>query len=153
MRILVLSDSHKRISYILDAIEAEPTAKTVYFLGDGIYDIEEAASIFPDRTYITVTGNCDFSSGYPQRDIREIGGKRILATHGYAEHVKDGIYELQIDAVDEHCSIALFGHTHEPMTKYCDGLYIMNPGSIRDGSYGVIDIINSQVICITKRLY
>lgn len=152
MRILVLSDAHGRLSYILDAIEAEPTAQYVYYLGDGIAQLEEAAQLHPEKTYITVTGNCDFSSKYPQRDIRELGGKRIFATHGYIEHVKDGLYDLRIDANDEHCTIVLYGHTHEPKSEYVAGLYLFNPGSIRDGNYGVIDIIGKDVMCINKHL-
>jgi predicted phosphodiesterase len=49
MRILVLSDSHKHIANLIDAINNEPTAEIVYFLGDGTYEMEEVLEIFTDK--------------------------------------------------------------------------------------------------------
>ena len=45
-------------------------------------------------------------------------------------------------AREEKANILLFGHTHQAMTDYDDGLYIMNPGSCSGyyATYGVIDI-------------
>ena len=36
----------------------------------------------------------------------------------------------------------LFGHTHQALTEYHDGLYLMNPGSCHGyyATYGYIDI-------------
>ena len=153
MRILVLSDSHRHNFNLFTAITEEPTAEVVYFLGDGANEFEEAQLIYgKEQAFIGVRGNCDLSSSLPERDIRTICGKRILATHGYVQNVKFGLTDLQLEAVSEKCDIVLYGHTHIPYSTYKDGIYYFNPGSLRDGCYGVVDITDNGIICINKKL-
>ncbi len=153
MRILVLSDSHKDSFALFEAIDREPTAEYVYFLGDGVSEAEDAAAYYGDKKqFVIVRGNCDFCSEYPARDVRTINGIKILATHGYAENVKYGLYNLENDARGLSCSVAVFGHTHTPFERFIDGLYLFNPGSIHDGEYGVIDIIDGQLLLTNKKL-
>lgn len=153
MRILVLSDSHRHNFNLFSAITEEPTAEVVYFLGDGANEFEEAQLIYgKEQAFIGVRGNCDSFTSLPERDIRTIGGKKILATHGYLQNVKFGLTDLQLEAVSEKCDIVLYGHTHIPLNTYKDGIYYFNPGSLRDGCYGVVDITTNGVICINKKL-
>lgn len=153
MRILVLSDSHRHNMNLFSAITEEPTAEVVYFLGDGANEFEEASCVYGKKqAFIGVRGNCDLSSFLPERDIRVICDKRILATHGYLQNVKFGLTDLQLEAVSEHCDIVLFGHTHKPESIYKDGIYYFNPGSLRDGCYGVVDITSNGIMCINKKL-
>ena len=153
MRILVLSDSHRHNFNLFTAITEEPTAEVVYFLGDGANEFEEAKLIYGrEQAFIGVRGNCDFLSSLPDRDIRTICGKKIMATHGYVQNVKFGLTDLQLEAVSEKCDIVLYGHTHIPLSTYKDGIYYFNPGSLKDGCYGVIDVTNNGVICINKKL-
>lgn len=153
MRILVLSDSHRHNFNLFSAITEEPTAEVVYFLGDGANEFEEAQLIYgKEQAFIGVRGNCDFSSFLPEKDVRTICGKKILATHGYVQNVKFGLEDLQLEAINEKCDIVLFGHTHIPLNTYKDGIYYFNPGSLRDGCYGVVDITPNGVICINKKL-
>ena len=154
MRILVISDSHGNHLNVFEAVEKEPTAEVVYFLGDGYRDLEYATVAFGDKkAFISVCGNCDLACDFPDKDIRTINGAKIYATHGYMEKVKFGFYNLEYEARREKCNIALFGHTHEPYTNYSDGLYLFNPGSIKDGFYGVIDITAGGIMCFNKNLY
>ena len=153
MRILVLSDSHRHNFNLFSAITEELTAEVVYFLGDGANEFEEACCVYgKEQAFIGVRGNCDLSSSLPEIDIRTICDKRILATHGYLQNVKFGLTDLQLYAVREKCDIVLFGHTHKPESIYKDGIYYFNPGSLRDGCYGVVDITPNGVICINKKL-
>lgn len=153
MRILVLSDSHRHNFNLFSAITEEPAAEVVYFLGDGANEFEEAQLIYgKEQAFIGVRGNCDSFTSLPERDIRTIGGKKILATHGYLQNVKFGLTDLQLEAVSEKCDIVLYGHTHIPLNTYKDGIYYFNPGSLRDGCYGVVDITPNGVICINKKL-
>ena len=55
-------------------------------------------------------------------------------------------YEEQ--ARKQGADIDLFGHTHIGFTRYEDGLYLMNPGSLSragEHSYGVIDLCDGGV--------
>lgn len=153
MRIVVISDSHKRKYHLFAAIEAEPTAEVVYFLGDGADEFEEAIFRYShEKAFIGVRGNCDMYTSLPSIDIRTVCDKKIMATHGYEQNVKFGLHDLQLDAVSNKCDIVLFGHTHTPLSLYKDGIYYFNPGALKDGCYGVIDITDSGVICIDKKL-
>ena len=153
MRILVLSDSHRDSFSLYNAIDREPTAEVVYFLGDGIYEAEAAAGRYTgQKQFICVKGNCDFYCDAPAKDIRTVEGVRIYATHGYAENVKYTYQNLFYAAEENGCTIALFGHTHTPYSEYRDGIYLFNPGSVREGRYGVIDIAEKGIICINKEL-
>lgn len=153
MRILVLSDSHGDVISLKMAIEAEKTAQAVIFLGDGTNDIEETQSLLRNKKTIIVGGNCDSAfAPYPKKAIDVFCGKKIYCTHGYAEHVKTGLQMLTTKANEEGCDIAVYGHTHTPFTSYENGLYIMNPGSVRQNSYGIIDIEPNGIICFTKKI-
>lgn len=55
-------------------------------------------------------------------------------------------------ARQEGADIVLYGHTHTGVTCYDDGLYIMNPGSIRDGHYGMIDIVPGGIMLNEAKL-
>lgn len=136
---------------MLDAIEREPSAEIVYFLGDGCHDYEDAVEIYGNKkAFICVRGNCDMYCDYPANDIRSIEGAKIYATHGYVERVKYGTYDLEYAAREAGCNIALFGHTHEALSRYSNGIHLFNPGSIKHGQYGVIDITDSGIICFNK---
>ncbi len=151
MRILVVSDSHGHRWNLIDAIKAEPTAEIVYFLGDGYREYEEMKATFEGKKqFIGVLGNCDLGSTLPVRDIRSVENTRVYATHGFQERVKYGNYDLLYEARQNNCSLVLFGHTHEKLNTYNDGVHLFNPGSLRDGFYGVVDITEKGVICINK---
>ena len=152
MRILVLSDSHGMPSRILDAVEAHPEAEALIFLGDGERDLDTVESYYHSLpNVIKVAGNCDFSSSLPLLRVVTLG-KKIYCTHGHAEHVKYGTDELLLRARQEGADIVLYGHTHTGVTCYDDGLYIMNPGSIRDGHYGMIDIVSGGIMLNEAKL-
>ncbi|MBQ8182299.1 MAG: YfcE family phosphodiesterase [Clostridia bacterium] len=153
MRLVVVSDSHGSRWNLFEAIEREPSADVVYFLGDGYREFEAAESIHANKkAFIGVNGNCDFGCTLPAKDIRNLEGVKIYATHGYAEKVKFGLWGLEEQAKNENCSLVLFGHTHQPLKIYKDGVHYFNPGSIREGFYGVVDITPQGVMCINKNI-
>ncbi len=157
MRILVISDSHGSRRAIEDAIEAQPTAEHIFFLGDRLEDIEDFELFFPERTFHTICGNCDFSSGAPTEGFCTLGGKNIFYTHGHTYGVKGSTASLISYARARGADIALYGHTHIAACSYLDGLHLVNPGSIgrgRDGgcSYAVIDIVGKDILPIIIRI-
>lgn len=152
MRILVMSDSHGRAGNVCEAIEKHPEADAVVFLGDGERDFETAEFLLDGKRVVKVAGNCDFYSDLPFCQIVTLGGKRIYCTHGHVESVKFGIGNLISRARAEKADIVLYGHTHEGVSAFEDGLHIFNPGSLRDGKYGVVDIVSGGVMGINMKL-
>ncbi len=151
MRILVISDSHGRVSEIEKAIEAHPDAGHIFFLGDCVRDIEDMPYIYSDRTFHIVSGNCDYSSMYKSYETVVLGGKRIFFTHGHPFYVKGGLSRLKQEAELQLADLVLYGHTHIANTEYADGRYFVNPGSLYSGSprsYAVVDLASSGIMPI-----
>ncbi|MCQ2463759.1 MAG: YfcE family phosphodiesterase [Clostridia bacterium] len=152
MRIIVFSDSHGDTYRMIKTVEMHPEAKQIIFLGDGEYDIGQIEAYFKDRSFIKVKGNCDFASSLPAYEIRMVNGKKIYITHGYAEGVKYSLDNLIYRALEMKADIVLYGHTHCAESFYEDGMHIMNPGSIRDGYYGIIDITPDGIMINCTRV-
>ena len=151
MRILVLSDIHSDALSASLAIKRNPEAEYVFFLGDGIRDWENLGDALKTKKTAAVRGNCDSSlSQYPLSMDINLEGKKIYLTHGHAEHVKFGLEELISKGRERKADIILFGHTHNPMNAYEDGLYLLNPGSVRENSCGIVDITPGGIMCYAK---
>ena len=153
MRIVVISDSHRRTHIIDKILSSQPDAKYVFFLGDNLADIEDFEFIYPEKSFFAVSGNCDFASTVPSIGVETLSGKKILYTHGHNFNVKYTIENLKNTAIQNNCDIVLYGHTHISKVLYEDGIYIVNPGSCsspREGraSYAVIDIQGDGVLPI-----
>ena len=154
---LCFSDSHGTNHYIKRALMKHPDAEVVFFLGDGLSDIEAlAAGDIGRRTWIYVRGNCDtcgIVNGNLVKKTEQITlhEKRIILTHGDLFGAKLGYDGLIRLAEEREADAVLFGHTHLPYEKYVTlnegGVYLFNPGSIGQGrgggSYGVIDVSDS----------
>ena len=152
MRILVISDSHGDFYSVKRAIAEQPSARVLFFLGDGERDVDFCENALSGIYVHKVRGNCDFGSTLPTYAVDEIEGVRIYATHGYVERVKYGTSLLRQYALDNKALIALYGHTHNPDTTYSDGIWLVNPGSIRAGEYAVVDITPKGIMPILMKL-
>ncbi len=148
MRILVFSDSHGSKYCIREALFMHPQADMIIHLGDGERDFGGLEDILEGKRVVQVCGNCDYASVLPVNEIVTAGGVKIFCTHGFAEHVKFGTAELYAKARNAGARIALYGHTHQSVTDYSDGLYVMNPGSARSGEFGAIDITPSGIMLL-----
>ena len=147
MRLLVLSDSHGNTYNLRQAILSHPEADRIIFLGDGERDIDAVSEEIGARPLTAVRGNCDSSfSMLPENEIIEIGDHTVFCTHGYVEKVKYGIGLLLEKAERLGADIVLFGHTHYQETDYDNGIYIMNPGSINEYEYGIVDVTKDGVM-------
>ncbi len=151
MRILVCGDSHGRAAHLLLAAERQPSAEVIVYLGDGEAD-SEALLRLPERTVYRVCGNCDFGSQLPGWERFGGAGRQILWTHGHLPRVNESFATLRRVAGEKGAQIALFGHTHTPFLEYEEGLYLFNPGAIKDGRYGFVDITPAGIVCQHCRL-
>ena len=153
MRIVVISDSHRRTGVIDKIISDRADATHIFFLGDNVADIEDFEFLYPDKVFHSVCGNCDYCSLSPSQGLEVVGGKRIFYTHGHNFNVKYTTSRLLEVAKANNYDIVLYGHTHIAKILYEDGIYIVNPGSFsspREGraSYAVIDITEQGIMPI-----
>lgn len=152
MRLLVFSDSHGFAGFMRNAIFDHPEADAVVFLGDGERDFEELEELLSEKRIIKVCGNCDYGSSLPVNQLVEFGSARVFCTHGFVEQVKFGDEGLLEKARLLGARIVLYGHTHKAVTDFRDGIYIMNPGSISRGDYGIVDITPKGIMCINASI-
>ena len=128
-RFFVCSDIHEAESRLEMYLANQSGIDTVIVCGDlemEVYDVEEiirrytSRSRVPDQITVTLT---------PKH--------RALVTHG---HLYRANRELMAYAAKEnHCDIVIYGHTHIPLDKEEYGIRFLNPGSVRDGSYMIIE--------------
>lgn len=146
MKLLIFSDSHGDTYRMRELIARYDDVNVVCHLGDGEREFSYLQSEFPDKTFYGVRGNCDLASDAPALRLEILGGKRVLMTHGHLHGVKGGVYRYSLAAKEQNADLALFGHTHIPYEGYDDGLYLLNPGSIREGRYGMVDISPAGIV-------
>lgn len=165
MKCLCFSDSHGSDLAIRRALSTHPDAEVIFFLGDGLSDIEPFITD-PVRAWIAVRGNCDRyallgNSAVKKTDSITLMGRRIILTHGDLYGVKYGLDGIKKLAVDHNADLVLFGHTHSPLELYIPtdegGYYLFNPGSAGGGfgmrgSYGVINITDSGILLSHGRI-
>lgn len=159
MKCLCFSDSHGSSLGMKRALSMHRDADVVFFLGDGLSDVEEFI-YDKTRAWISVRGNCDVNGILGDQMIKKtdsitLMGHRIFLTHGDLYGVKYGLDGISKFAVDHNADIVLFGHTHQMLEKYIStengGYYLFNPGSIGGGfgirpSYGVINITDGGIL-------
>ncbi|MBQ1838558.1 MAG: metallophosphoesterase [Ruminococcus sp.] len=144
MRILVVSDTHGDFFSLKRALDAQPAAEAIIHCGDGSEQFQFIKDVYRDKTVIGVRGNCDWSSKLPPTETVRLGDKTIFITHGHLYQAKFTFANMVYAAREQNADILLFGHTHQAVTDYLDGLYLMNPGSCSGyyATYGTIDITN-----------
>jgi putative phosphoesterase len=142
MRILVVSDTLGDLRTLLQIVKSQPTAEIIIHCGDGNEEAQYIKDSYRDKMVVAVKGNCDWMCDAPSKEIIKVLGKKIFITHGHLYNAKFGLYNMVCAAREEEADVLLFGHTHNAMTEYDDGLYMMNPGTCRGygASYGYIDI-------------
>jgi putative phosphoesterase len=147
-----MSDSHRNISLMLHAAE-QTKPDGIIHLGDHISDARKLQELFPDALYYMVKGNCDVGADGKDELLLPFGGVRIFAAHGHVYGVKRGLTALSDAARSKGASLAVFGHTHQPLIRQTPGLWLMNPGQMethgenRIASYGVVTIGSGSLDC------
>ena len=138
MRILVFSDSHGRVQPMLDAVEIyRPDA--VFHLGDVVQDGEKVSLAFPKVPFYRVRGNCDEDRpDCAEENVIRLDGKTIFCLHGHTRYVQSTLTYAVAEARAEGADLLLYGHTHRPLEDDYDGLSVINPGAVKDGSCALL---------------
>lgn len=143
MKVILVSDSHGFTDNIIEAIEKEPDCDTIFFLGDGISDIEKCIVHYPQKKFFCVKGNNDYWD--KKHDIvayKYLEGNTIVYTHGHTFDVRRTLSDLADHAQSVMAGVAFYGHTHKADIYY-DGykkVYMVNPGAICSGNYAVVTL-------------
>ena len=86
-------------------------------------------------------------------ELFTVEGVKVFCTHGHLEHVKYGFDYLYSIASADESKLVLFGHTHYQYHEYLNGVHLFNPGAVMEGCYGLVDIIDGQIMCIGANIY
>ena len=161
--ILIFSDSHDQNLRVEELIEYRQSllkdgdVLEAIFLGDGLN------GVFRCRQYGSfilhaVRGNCDYNAMYspfgeeiPFYQLINVGGYKVLITHGHLFSVKHTRVEICQEASRLGADIVLFGHTHVPSLEYIKkgtmygverDLTLFNPGALSayDVSFGNLSL-------------
>ena len=131
MKILVVSDTHRKDDNLQCVIEQEKPFDMLIHLGDA----EGSEQWIPEWAgagckMAMVLGNNDFFSRLERELEMEIGPHRVLLTHGHYYGVSMGPEGLAEEAKSRGCDIAMYGHTHRPFLDKICGVTVLNPGSL-----------------------
>ena len=154
MKLLVFSDSHGKGYKIGDAIKSHKgNIDAVVFLGDGLSDMERIRVEYSDIPFFAVRGNCDFFdfSDTPEEICVNFGEIKVLLCHGHKYGVKSSLGRIMLRARELECNAVFFGHTHTPL-DFSDyimdkRIHLFNPGSVYQGSYGVVNTADKVLVC------
>lgn len=128
MKILLISDTHRKLNAARKVIQALPGFDLILHGGD----YQEDAFTLSAETGLpvfSVKGNCDGCRTQDRQIVPTPAGK-LLLTHGHLEGVKRDPTRLLYAAEEEGCIAVCFGHTHMPICVDMDGIWLINPGSL-----------------------
>lgn len=141
MRIGVLSDTHGSLALLERAVAQMGPVDLILHAGDYYEDSCRLAQA--GVRVIGVLGNCDCRVDGPAERLVQLGGKRLLLTHGHRYRVKQDFRLLLARARELGADVVVFGHTHRAEAFWLGKVLFLNPGSlyapVGDGpSYGML---------------
>lgn len=129
MRILIISDTHRRIDHFQDLIERMKPIDLLVHCGDA----EMEADFFEYLAGCPVemiSGNNDFFLDLPREKEFYIGDYKVWLTHGHNYYVSMGNEILKEEAASRGVDIVIYGHTHKPVIDRKSAVTAINPGSL-----------------------
>lgn len=157
MKILVLADTHIPINAKELPEEIYQQAKNVDMIihaGD-IVDLNVLGKLEAFAPVKAVFGNMDSQDArdkLKKKEIIKVGKFRIGIIHGAG--APSGLTEYARKSFKKPIDIIIFGHSHNPVNEYVDGILLFNPGSVTDkifapyNSYGILELsdkIHSEI--------
>lgn len=146
MKILIVSDTHRRNENYFQVIEQLGKLDLVIHCGD-TEGSEYAISEGTGCETLIVMGNNDFFSKLPREIETTIGKYKVWITHGHNYYVSMNNEIIKEEAVRRGVDIVFYGHSHRPTVEIEKDIIAVNPGSLsyprQEGkrpSYVVMDI-------------
>lgn len=145
MKILIISDSHGRNTYLDRVLTSVGPIDMLLHMGD----LEGSENYIMSKAGCPVemvSGNNDYFTDIPRDKIVRVGSYKVFMTHGHRYQVNFGLDTIKQAGRERGVDIVMFGHTHVPLIDY-DDIIIVNPGSIsqprqkgRIPTYAIMDI-------------
>ncbi len=129
MKILIVSDTHRRTETYFEALRKEQPVDLVIHCGD-IEGDEETFRLRTRCPMIMVSGNNDFFGFNPKDQMTEIEGHKVFITHGHYYGVSLDTHRIKEEARERGADIVMFGHTHKPLIDVDEEVTALNPGSL-----------------------
>lgn len=129
MKILIVSDTHRREENLEIVLEREKNIDILLHLGDVEGSEDYIREIAGCPCYM-VAGNNDYFSRLNNEIKTTIGDYKVLMTHGHYYYVSLGYERIEAEAVAQGIDIVMFGHTHRPVVEEKNNITLINPGSI-----------------------
>lgn len=129
MRILIISDTHRRNDTFLKLIERMKPIDLLIHCGDS--EMDEA--YFREKAECPVeivSGNNDFFTDLPREKEFYVGEHKVWLTHGHNYYVSMGNEILKQEAASRGMDIVMYGHTHRPAIDTRSEVTAINPGSL-----------------------
>ena len=123
-----VSDTHGDVQNYTRLLELTKDADMYAHLGDYVRDGGKLKEFSRRQTFI-IKGNGDFSGGQIEATVN-LGGVKILLTHGHKYGVKSRLDALMYRALELDCGAAVYGHTHIPDITCQNGVYLICPGTL-----------------------
>jgi len=129
MKILIVSDTHRRDANFVEVMKKEGPVDCLIHLGD----VEGSEAYIRETagcpTHI-VSGNNDFFCDLPREEEFMLGKYKVLITHGHYYYVSLDLQEIRRQAEARGADIVMFGHTHRPLIERSGKVLLVNPGSL-----------------------
>lgn len=129
MRILVISDTHRKDDNVEKILKKEGSFDRVFHLGD-VEGSQKKLTRMVKCPIDMVAGNNDMLGDLPKEKELELCGHHILLTHGHYYYVSLDTGMLGNDAGARGFDMVFYGHSHRPKIEERGGVTLVNPGSL-----------------------
>ena len=152
-RIMIVSDTHRRITNLAEALYREGNIDKLIHLGD-FEGEDEVIRGMAGCEVMFVPGNNDFFSPYDKEIETQIGKYKVLLTHGHYYYVSLDLQTIREEGISRGFDIVMFGHTHRPVISVEDEIMLINPGSIsyprqadKKCTYIMMEVLDNGEVC------
>jgi putative phosphoesterase len=146
MLLAVISDSHLGApTSWLESVYARHLARADALLHCGDVTGRSTWSFFLQHpNFHACLGNCDWDLGDALAPVVrfDLAGLSVAAMHGFGN--RSGVGARAAEALGSQAGLVCFGHTHQRHFSAHPGFFLLNPGSLGEGSLALVEIEPGQ---------
>ncbi len=156
MKILIVSDTHRKMVNLEQVIEMEKPIDMLIHCGDMELPDERLRSLVKCPVAV-VSGNNDYFYDYAKELIVPVGPYKAFVAHGHNYGVTLSPEYIAKEGRARGVDFVFFGHTHVPYCEKKHDVQLINPGSIsyprqqgRVPTYAVLKLDGEDYNCEIK---